>query len=153
MHSILTSSDQVIRRVSIHYGCGKTATLEHVQSIHTWEAIEQLLNRPSQHNSIVIDYFEASTGKNHPLLNGQLLDDLDVEPGDNDRLHHVTLRPIPTTVLFNSTTTPRWIHMIANRLEMYVQRDRQHWSAAIVAMVALDLQTGSLAINREIVEM
>ena len=147
MHSILTSSDQVIRRVSIHYGCGRTATPERVQSDHTWALIERLLNTPNRHNSIVVDYFEDSPGRNHPLLHGPLFEDQTIAPDNSDRVHHATLYPTPNTVWFDNLKDPQFVHLIARKLQVSVKRNDQNWSTEITAITALHLPTGKLTIT------
>jgi hypothetical protein len=148
MHSILTTYDHIVRRVTIHYGPGRSVTPGRIQESHDWPMIEQRLNEDNRYSNFVVDYFEDAAGKNHPRVAGQLFDGIDVIPDINDRLHSATVCPIPRTVWFDDQTDPRTVHMLTNKFKLLVKRNDLNWSASIAAIVTLDLHTGKLTITR-----
>lgn len=144
MHTILTTSDDVLRRVTIHYGLGLSVSPGQQQERYDWSLVQRHLNGAHESSSIIIDYYENTKGKNHPLIHGKLFDELDVEPDDSDRLLKSIAHPQQNSAWFDNVVRPQKLHLLSNRFEMTVKRNEEQWSAAISTMLTIDLISGKL---------
>jgi hypothetical protein len=148
MQNTLTNKDHLVHKVTIHHGLGRSVTPDHPNESPNWAIIEEHLNAPARHGlTIVLDYWQDDAKREHPPVPAQLITAFSLDSHSGDRLHSITVRPIPGTVRFDSYSHPQTVSLASSDCELYLVNHGQNRRLSIAGEFKINLHTGRIVIT------